>query len=168
MQDGWKAVWSLPYVSVAFFPSLKQNFIAYRSSKVCSHPDCIFEIHQLWQSGFSKVYWMHHVTVILTRAIWRLVLYKNHMDFFIGGTIYMSGLGLIEWCVTAISMHYFFFFKLVIFCCIIFHIWVDQLRLIAIKLTLLKNNQNYNTGACKLNKNIPIKHWKSFATAWLF
>ena len=39
-----------------FFPSLKQNFIAYRSSKVSSWPDCIFEIHQLWQSGFSKVY----------------------------------------------------------------------------------------------------------------
>ena len=32
MQDGWKAVWSIPYVSVVFFPSLKQNFIAYRSS----------------------------------------------------------------------------------------------------------------------------------------
>ena len=32
---------------------LKQNFTAYRSS---SHPDCIFEIHQLWQSGFSRVY----------------------------------------------------------------------------------------------------------------
>ena len=27
MQDGWKAVWSIPYISVAFFPSLKQNFI---------------------------------------------------------------------------------------------------------------------------------------------
>ena len=38
------------------FPSLKQNFIAYRSSKVSSHPDCIFEIHQLWKSGFSRVY----------------------------------------------------------------------------------------------------------------
>ena len=36
-----------------FCPSLKQNFIAYRSSKVS---DCIFEIHQLWQSGFSTVY----------------------------------------------------------------------------------------------------------------
>ena len=35
------------------FPSLKQNFIAYRSSKVS---DCIFEIHHLWQSGFSRVY----------------------------------------------------------------------------------------------------------------
>ena len=39
-----------------FFPCLKQNFIAYRSSKVSSRPDCIFEIHQLWQSGFSRVY----------------------------------------------------------------------------------------------------------------
>ena len=38
------------------FPSLKQNFIEYRSSKVSSRPDCIFEIHQLWKSGFSRVY----------------------------------------------------------------------------------------------------------------
>ena len=53
MQDAPKAVWSIPYVSVAFFPSLKHNFIAYGSSKVS---DCIFEIHQLWQSGFSRVY----------------------------------------------------------------------------------------------------------------
>ena len=29
------------------FPSLKQNFIAYRSSKVSSRPDYIFEIHKL-------------------------------------------------------------------------------------------------------------------------
>ena len=36
-----------------FFPSLKQNFIAYHSSKVS---DCIFEINQQWQSGFSRVY----------------------------------------------------------------------------------------------------------------
>ena len=35
------------------FLSLKQNFIAYRSSK-CPH--CISEIHQLWQSEFSRVY----------------------------------------------------------------------------------------------------------------
>ena len=39
---------AFPYVSGAFFPSLKQNFIAYRSSKVSSRPDWIFEIHQLW------------------------------------------------------------------------------------------------------------------------
>ena len=51
MQDGRKAVWSIPYISVAFFPSLKQDFIAYRSSEVS--PDCIFEIHQPWQSGFT-------------------------------------------------------------------------------------------------------------------
>ena len=56
MQDGPKAAWSIPYISVVFFPSLRQNFIAYLSSKVSSRPDCIFEIHQLWQSGFSRVY----------------------------------------------------------------------------------------------------------------
>ena len=38
------------------FPSSKHNFIAYHSSKVSSRPDCIFEIHQLWQSGFNRVY----------------------------------------------------------------------------------------------------------------
>ena len=41
---------------MAFFPSLKHNFIAYHSSKLSSRPDCIFEIPQLWQSGFSRVY----------------------------------------------------------------------------------------------------------------
>ena len=35
------------------FSSLKQNCIAYGSSKMS---DCIFEIHQQWQSGFSRVY----------------------------------------------------------------------------------------------------------------
>ena len=53
MLDGRKADWSIPFVSVAFFTSSKQNFIAYRSSK---ESDLIFEIHQLWQSGFSWVY----------------------------------------------------------------------------------------------------------------
>ena len=57
MQDGRKAVWSIPYVvSVAFFPSLKHNCIAYRSSKVSTRPDYIFELPQLWQSGLSRVY----------------------------------------------------------------------------------------------------------------
>ena len=56
IQDSPKAVWSIPYISVAFYPSLKQNFIAYRSFKVSSRPDWSFEIHQLWQSGFSRVY----------------------------------------------------------------------------------------------------------------
>ena len=54
MQDGRKAVWSIPYFSV--FPSLKQNFIAYSSSKMSSCADYIFWIHQQWQSGFSRVY----------------------------------------------------------------------------------------------------------------
>ena len=44
MQDAPKAVWSIPYVSVAFFPSLEQNFIAYRSPKMSSRPDCIFAL----------------------------------------------------------------------------------------------------------------------------
>ena len=35
------------------FSKFKIEFTAYRSSKVS---DCIFEIHQLWQSGFSRVY----------------------------------------------------------------------------------------------------------------
>ena len=56
MQDGRKAVWNIPYISVAFFRSLKHNFIAYLSSKVSWRTGCIFEIHQLWQSGFSRVY----------------------------------------------------------------------------------------------------------------
>ena len=56
MEDAPKAVRSISYVSVAFFPSLKQNFIAYGSSKVSWRPDWIFEIHQLCQYGFSRVY----------------------------------------------------------------------------------------------------------------
>ena len=35
---------------MSFVPSLKQNFIAYRSSEVSLRPDCIFDNHQLWQS----------------------------------------------------------------------------------------------------------------------
>ena len=56
MQDAPKAIWSIPYNSVAFFQSLKQNFIEYHFSKVSSRPDCIIEIHQLWQSSFLRVY----------------------------------------------------------------------------------------------------------------
>ena len=47
---------SIRFCGIIFFPSLKQNFIAYRSSKVSSRPDCIFEVYQLWQSGFSRMY----------------------------------------------------------------------------------------------------------------
>ena len=53
MQDGRKAVWIIPYVSVAFFQRLNQNFIAYHSSK---ESDCIFDFHQLWYPGLSRVY----------------------------------------------------------------------------------------------------------------
>ena len=56
MLNSCKMVENSPYVTVAFFPSLKQNVIAYRASKVSSRQDCTFEIHQLWQSGFSRVY----------------------------------------------------------------------------------------------------------------
>ena len=38
------------------FSKFKTEIIAYRSSKVSSRPVCIFEIHQLWQLGFSRVY----------------------------------------------------------------------------------------------------------------
>ena len=38
------------------FPSLKQNLITYHSFKVSSRPDWIFEIHQPWQSDFSRVH----------------------------------------------------------------------------------------------------------------
>ena len=55
MQDSPKTVLSISYISVVFFQSLKQNFIAYRSSKVSSRPDCILKIYQVWQSGFSRV-----------------------------------------------------------------------------------------------------------------
>ena len=54
MQDGRKAVWSIPCVSVAFFSKFKTEF--YCISFFSKVSDCIFEIHQLWQSGFSRVY----------------------------------------------------------------------------------------------------------------
>ena len=52
MQDGRKAVWSIPYISVAFFPSLKQ-FYCISISKVSG---CIFEIHPAVIISFSRVY----------------------------------------------------------------------------------------------------------------
>ena len=84
MQDGWKAVWSIPYISVAFFPNIKHNFIAYGSSKVSSHPDCILEIHQLWQSGFSRVYSNSCCSCSFEREIiktsqWSHKMYSNNI-----------------------------------------------------------------------------------------
>ena len=56
MQDGWKSSLKHSIHFCGIFFKCKTEFIAYRSSKVSSCPDCIFEIHQLWQSGFSRVY----------------------------------------------------------------------------------------------------------------
>ena len=38
------------------FHTFLWHFFQISSSKVSSRPDCIFEIPQLWQSGFSRVY----------------------------------------------------------------------------------------------------------------
>ena len=59
MLDSCKMLQKQCEASIRFygiFRILKQNFIAYRSSKMSSRPDCIFETHQLWQSGFRGVY----------------------------------------------------------------------------------------------------------------
>ena len=61
------------------FPSLKQNFIAYRSSKVSSRPDCIFEIHQLWQSGFSRVYSNSYCSCLFEAEIIKIVHSSHNM-----------------------------------------------------------------------------------------
>ena len=41
MQDAPKAVWSIPYISVAFFPSLKQNLLHIDLLK-CPHAQIAF------------------------------------------------------------------------------------------------------------------------------
>ena len=51
-----KAVWSIAYVSVAFFPCFKQNYIAISFFWSVLTSKLHFEIHQLWQSGFSRMY----------------------------------------------------------------------------------------------------------------
>ena len=92
MQDSPKAVWSIPYVSVAFFPYLKQNFISYRSSKVSSRLDYIFEIHQRWQSGFSRVYSNSSCSCSLESEIIKMgqlshKMYSNNMKWLISDSI---------------------------------------------------------------------------------
>ena len=61
------------------FPSLKQHFIAYRSSK---GSDCIFEIHQLWQSDFSRVYSNSYCSCLFEPEIIKIGLssYKMHSN----------------------------------------------------------------------------------------
>ena len=53
MQDGRKAVWSTPYVSVAFFSSLEEWYAIKFYFKVLN---CIFEINQQWQSGYIPIH----------------------------------------------------------------------------------------------------------------
>ena len=61
------------------FPSLKHNFIAYCSS---SRPDCIFKIHQQWQSGFSKVYSNSYCSCSLELEIIKIIQssYKTYSN----------------------------------------------------------------------------------------
>ena len=96
MQDGRKAVWSIPYVSMAFlFFIFFTYFIAYRSSKVSSRPDCIFEIHQLWQSGFSMVYsnfccWCSFEAEIIEIGQSSQKMYSNNILNFQKSTIILN------------------------------------------------------------------------------
>ena len=74
-------------MGMLFIQSLKQNFIAYRSSKVSSHPDCIFEIHQQWQSGFSRVYSNSYCSCSFEPGIIKIgqsshVMYSNNILYF--------------------------------------------------------------------------------------
>ena len=77
---GPEAAWSIPCVSVAFFPSLKQNFMVYRSSKVSSRPGCIFKIYQQWQSGFSRVYSNCFCSCSFKPAIIKIGQWSHKMD----------------------------------------------------------------------------------------
>ena len=78
-----------------FFPSLKQNFIAYRSSKVSSCPDCIFEIHQLWQSSLSRVYSTSCCSCTFKSEIMKIgqsshKVYSNNIVNFQGSTTILN------------------------------------------------------------------------------
>ena len=84
-----------------FFPSLKQNFIAYRSSKVSSRPDCIFEIRLLWQSGFSRLYFNSCSSCLLEADIIKIGLssymYNNNILNFQGSTAVLNAYAKIVW-----------------------------------------------------------------------
>ena len=62
------------------FPSLKHNFISYRSSKVSSRPDYISEIHQLWQSN-SCCSCSFEPEIIKT-GLWSHKMYSNNIVNF--------------------------------------------------------------------------------------
>ena len=79
-----------------FFPSLKQDFISYRSSKVSTNPDCIFEIPQLWQSGFSRVYTNCCCSCLFKREIIKIgqsshKMYINNILNFQESTTFLNG-----------------------------------------------------------------------------
>ena len=67
--------------------------MAYRSSKVSSRPDSIFEIHQLWQSGFSRVYSLYCCSCTFKPEIIKIGrsshnMYSNNMlNFQVSTTI---------------------------------------------------------------------------------
>ena len=130
MQDGQKAVWSIPYISVAFFPSLKQNFIAYCSSKVSSHPDCIFEIDQLWQSGFNRVYSNCCCSCSLEREIIK-ISQSSHK-------IYSNNILNFQESTTILNAHTKNFWKLMV--CSSYLLWLLKL----IWINSLKKNRNVN------------------------
>ena len=56
MQGTPKAVWIIPYVSVACFTSLKMILLHIVLLKCTYVQIAFFEIHLLWQPGFSRVY----------------------------------------------------------------------------------------------------------------
>ena len=77
------------------FPSLKQNFIAYRSSKESWRPDCIFGIYLLWQSGFCRVYSSCCCSCSFEPEIIKIGqsshnVYSNNIVHFQGSTIILN------------------------------------------------------------------------------
>ena len=68
MQDAPKVVWGILYVSVTFFPSLKQNFIAYRSI-----------------SYSNNLLHFQECTTILnahTKKVWKRIGCPSYMSFY--------------------------------------------------------------------------------------
>ena len=118
LQDGRKAVWSIPYVSVAsFFPSLKQNFIAYRSSKVSSRPDCIFEIHHLCQSGFSRVYSNCCCSCSFEPKIIKIVL-SSHKISSNNILNFQDSTTILNVCIKSVEMHHVYIYIYIVCVCV--------------------------------------------------
>ena len=123
MQDGRKAVWSIPYVSLVFYPSLKQNFIAYRSSNVSSRPDCIFENHQLWRSGFSRVYSNSWCSSSFKRKIIKIgqsshKMYSNNIVNFQESTTIWNACTKNDWKLIEFTTYIYIYIACLIYICI--------------------------------------------------